>query len=174
MFTKESWNEYAHKKGGYVFRQVWDTKADLFHYDGYLATEGNKEQIDHENVPFIVRTGMLDQDALNSMVLFIEKDIPLTRESMWDAILDRRATGVLAERAAGFRTGGVRGLDDCDDPAVGAHERARPFPDEGSDLTRWLGALTARRRHGCSRVQIERPLPGGHQERRLSQGLQAV
>ena len=97
MFTKESWNEYAHKKGGYVFRQVWDTKADLFHYDGYLATEGNKEQIDHENVPFIVRTGMLDQDALNSMVLFIEKDIPLTRESMWNAILDRRATGVLAE-----------------------------------------------------------------------------
>ena len=40
---------------------------------------------------------MLDQDALNSMVLFIEKDMPLTRESMWDAILDRRATGILAE-----------------------------------------------------------------------------
>jgi hypothetical protein len=96
MFTRESWNEYARKKGGYVFRRVWDTKADLFHYDGYLATEGNKEQIDHENIPFIVRTGMLDQDALNSMVLFIEKDIPLTVASMWDAILDRRATGVLA------------------------------------------------------------------------------
>ena len=97
MFTRESWIEYAHRKGGYVFRPVWDTDADAFHYDGYLATEGNKEQIDQENVPFIVRTGMLDKDALNSMVLFIEKDIPLTRESMWDAILDRRATGVLPQ-----------------------------------------------------------------------------
>ncbi|KPL13322.1 MAG: hypothetical protein AMS26_14945 [Bacteroides sp. SM23_62] len=97
MFTKESWNEYARKKGGYVFRRVWDTLADPLHYDGYLATEGNKEQIDHENVPFILRTGTLDQHALNSMVLFIEKDKPLTRESMWDAILDRRATGVLEQ-----------------------------------------------------------------------------
>jgi hypothetical protein len=97
MFTKESWINYARKKGGYVFRQVWDTAADAFHYDGYLATEGNKEQIDHENVPFILRTGRLDQNVLNSMVLFIGKDIPLTRESMWDAILDRRATGVLEQ-----------------------------------------------------------------------------
>lgn len=97
MFTRESWIEYAHKKGGYVFRPVWDTDADAFHYDGYLATEGNKEQIDNENVPFILRTGMLDKDALNCMVLFIEKDIPLTRESMWNAILDRRATGVLPQ-----------------------------------------------------------------------------
>ena len=97
MFTKESWNEFAHQKGGYVFRQVWDTLADPFHYDGYLATEGNKEQIDHENVPFVLRTGKLDGHARNSMVLFIEKDKPLTRESMWEAILDRRATGVLEQ-----------------------------------------------------------------------------
>ncbi len=99
MFTRESWIDYAHKKGGYVFRPVWDTAADAFHYDGYLATEGNKEQIDNDNVPFIVRTGSLDQHTLNSMVLFIEKDQPFTRESMWDAILDRRATGVLEQRA---------------------------------------------------------------------------
>jgi hypothetical protein len=97
MFTRESWIEYAHRKGGYVFRQVWDTAADAFHYDGYLATEGNKEQIDYENVPFILRTGTLDQNALNSTVLFIEKDKPLTRESMWDAILDRRATGIMEQ-----------------------------------------------------------------------------
>ncbi|MCK5464529.1 MAG: hypothetical protein KAI95_15985, partial [Bacteroidales bacterium] len=83
--------------GGYVFRQVWDTLADPFYYAGYLATDGNKEQIDLENVPFILRTGRLDQNVLNSMVLFIGKDIPLTRESMWDAILDRRATGVLEQ-----------------------------------------------------------------------------
>jgi hypothetical protein len=62
-----------------------------------LATEGNKEQIDEEDVPFILRTGMLDKDVLNSMVLFIEKDKPLTRESMWEAILDRRSTGILPQ-----------------------------------------------------------------------------
>ena len=30
MFTTESWIDYAHEKGGYVFRQVWDTAADRF------------------------------------------------------------------------------------------------------------------------------------------------
>lgn len=97
MFTRESWNDFAQAKGGYVFRPVWDTEADAFFYDGYMATEGNKEQIDEENVPFIIRTGMLDKDVLNSMVLFIEKDIPFTRESMWEAILDRRSTGILPQ-----------------------------------------------------------------------------
>ncbi len=95
MFTEESWIEFARQKGGYVFRQVWDTLADPFHYDGYMATEGNKEQIDLENVPFILSTGKLDEHALKSMVLFIEKGESLTREAMWNSILDRREVGVL-------------------------------------------------------------------------------
>ena len=95
MFTQDSWNNYAHEKGGYVFRQVWDTLADPYRYDGYMATEGNKEHIDNEDVPFVLRTGSLDGNALSSMVLFIEKDQPLTRESMWSAIMDRREVGIL-------------------------------------------------------------------------------
>lgn len=95
MFAKDSWNEYAKEKGGYVFRQVWDTLADPFRYDGYMATEGNKEHIDNEDVPFVLRTGSLDGNALSSMVLFIQKDLPLTRETMWSAIMDRREVGIL-------------------------------------------------------------------------------
>ncbi|MCG8310167.1 MAG: hypothetical protein MI975_22405 [Cytophagales bacterium] len=95
MFTKESWINYAREKQGYVFRQVWDTLADPYKYDGYLAVEGNKMHIDKEDVPFILRTGRLDQDALASMVLFLEKDRKLTRESMWEAIMARREVGVL-------------------------------------------------------------------------------
>ncbi|MCK4853773.1 MAG: hypothetical protein KAT31_05920, partial [Bacteroidales bacterium] len=91
------WIDYAHEKGGYVFRQVWDTAADHYDYDGYLAIEGNKEQIDNENVPFIVRTGTLQEHALSGMVLFIEKGEQLTRESMWEAILDRREVGILEQ-----------------------------------------------------------------------------
>ena len=97
MFTAESWIDYAREKGGYIFRQVLDTAADHFDYDGYIATEGNKEQIDNENVPFVLRTGSLQGDALSSMVLFIDKGEPLTRESMWEAILDRREVGVLEQ-----------------------------------------------------------------------------
>ncbi len=97
MYTKESWIDYAKKKDGYVFRQVWDTLADPLHYDGYFATEGNKEQIENENLPFVLRTGRLDQHARQSMVLFIKKGQTLTRESMWDAILDRREVGVLEQ-----------------------------------------------------------------------------
>ncbi|MEA3462754.1 MAG: hypothetical protein U9R49_12785, partial [Bacteroidota bacterium] len=97
LFTKEITINFAREHNGYVFRQVFDNEADSagLDYDGYLAIEGNKEQIDAEDVPFILHTGSLQGHALNSMVLFMEKGEALTRESMWKAILDRRATGVL-------------------------------------------------------------------------------
>ncbi len=97
LFTKEITMKYARDHKGYIFRPVYDDYADSagMEYDGYLANEGNKEQIDAEDVPFILHTGTLDGNALNSMILFLEKGEALTRESMWKAILDRRATGVL-------------------------------------------------------------------------------
>lgn len=97
MYDAESWINFAKEKEGYVFRQVWDTLADPYKYDGYFANEGNKEQIDNENRPFVLKTGQLDKNALSSMVLFIEKGKPLTQKSMWNAILDRREVGVLEQ-----------------------------------------------------------------------------
>ncbi|MEN8230103.1 MAG: hypothetical protein ABFS38_18220 [Bacteroidota bacterium] len=95
MYDHESWIKFAHEKEGYVFRRVWDTVANAYDYDGYLGIEGNKEQIDNEDLPFVVRTHRFDEHNLKSMVLFVEKDQAFTKESMWEAILDRRATGVL-------------------------------------------------------------------------------
>ncbi len=95
LFTKESWIDYANNKDGYIFRNVWDTNADPFYYDGYFAREGNKEQIDNEHVPFILKTGSLEDNALSSMVLFLKKEQPLTQESMWAAIMARREVGIL-------------------------------------------------------------------------------
>jgi hypothetical protein len=95
MFTTDSWVKYAHEKEGYVFRQVFDTTADPYHYDGYLAGEGNKEQIDAENVPFVTTTGTLDNDAVPCMVLFIKKGEQISKQLMWEAIMDRREVGVL-------------------------------------------------------------------------------
>ncbi|MCD6597722.1 MAG: hypothetical protein J7L04_08550, partial [Bacteroidales bacterium] len=95
LFTKESWIDYARKKEAYIFRSVWDPAADPFHYDGYLATEGNKKQIDNEDVPFVLKTGSMENNALSSMVLFLEKKQSLSQESMWAAIMDRREVGIL-------------------------------------------------------------------------------
>ncbi len=95
LFTKEAWINYAHKKEGYIFRNVWDPAADPFFYDGYMANEGNKEQIDNENVPFVLRTGSLESNTLSSMMLFLEKGESLSKERMWDAIMDRREVGIL-------------------------------------------------------------------------------
>lgn len=95
MYDAESWVKFAKEKEGYVFRQVWDTLADPYTYDGYFATEGNKEQIDNENVPFVLKTGQLDKNALSSMVLFLAKGEELSKKNMWEAILDRREVGVL-------------------------------------------------------------------------------
>jgi hypothetical protein len=96
MFTIDSWIKYAHEKEGYVFRQVYDTAADAFHYDGYIATEGNKEQIDNENVPFITTTGSLYNGTNDFMVLFIKKGEQITKQLMWDAIMNRREVSVLS------------------------------------------------------------------------------
>ena len=49
------------------------TQDDPALYDGYIAEEGNKEQIDNENIPFIHSTGFLSQNLLPSMVLFMDK-----------------------------------------------------------------------------------------------------
>jgi hypothetical protein len=95
LFTQESWIDYARSKGGYIFRPVFDTLADPFEYDGYIATEGNKEQIDEEDVPFISTTGALANDAESCMVLFTDKGEQLTKETLWNAILDRREVAVL-------------------------------------------------------------------------------
>jgi hypothetical protein len=95
MFTIDSWINYAHEKEGYVFRQVFDTAADKYHYDGYIAGEGNKEQIDNEDVPFVTPTGSLDSDAIPCMVLFAKKGEPITKQLMWEAIMDRREVGIM-------------------------------------------------------------------------------
>ncbi len=95
LITPETWFDFAKSKNGYVFHNVYSREADPYHYDGYIAGEGNKEQIDSENVPFILKTGMLEDDALASMVLFLDKGESLTFESMWEAILDRREVGIL-------------------------------------------------------------------------------
>ena len=95
MFAKDSWIKFAHEKEGYVFRAVYDTEADPFHYDGYIAGEGNKEQIDNENIPFVTSTGSLDGDAIPCMVLFVNKGAQMTKKLMWETILDRREVGIL-------------------------------------------------------------------------------
>jgi hypothetical protein len=97
MFKLEDWIRYAKKKNGYLFRRVWEPEADAVPYSfaGYLASEGDKEQIDKGEMPFVVKTGQILNDALQSMVLFHPKGEPFTRESMWQAILDKREVGVL-------------------------------------------------------------------------------
>ena len=95
MFTIDSWIKYAHEKEGFVFRRVYDNEADKFQYDGYIATEGNKEQIDNENVPFISKTGSLIGGAENSMILFINKGQQISKEGLYEAIMDRREVAVI-------------------------------------------------------------------------------
>ncbi len=95
MFTVDSWVKFAKEKEGYAFRQVWDTTADPYHYDGYIAGEGNKEQIDNENVPFVTTTGTLDNDAIPCMVVFTPKGEQFTKQLLWQSIMARREVGVL-------------------------------------------------------------------------------
>ena len=93
--TLTDYLKFIREKNGQVFRQVFDSLADPYQFDGFVGTEGNKEQIDREDIPFVHRTGNLKDGAAASMVLFIEKDNPLDRESLMSAIKNRKAVAVL-------------------------------------------------------------------------------
>ncbi len=94
MGGEEGWIKYAHDKGGYAFRPVYDPSKDAFRYDGFIATEGNKEQVDRGEVPFVNLTGELEGDAAASMVLFVPKGEVFDKAAMWKAILEIRAVAV--------------------------------------------------------------------------------
>lgn len=91
----EGWIKFAREKQGYIFRNVYDPPKDKLNYDGYIATEGNKEQIDMGTKPFVCYTGGLEGDAETSMVLFMPKGSSFNNEAMWNAIMDKRQVAVL-------------------------------------------------------------------------------
>jgi hypothetical protein len=95
MYTVEACLKFARERNGYMFRSVYDPDADMYNYDGYIADEGNKEQIDNENVPFVTATGTLDEDAVPCMVLFVPRGEKMSRQAMWESILQRREVAVL-------------------------------------------------------------------------------
>ncbi|MGZ5479907.1 MAG: hypothetical protein ACXWGZ_09955, partial [Candidatus Aminicenantales bacterium] len=95
MPTEEEWIRFVKDRGGYIFRPVFAPDCDKFHYDGQIAIDGNKKQIDMEDVPFILQTGLIKDEAPGATVLFTEKGRRFGRSEMWKAILDRRAVGVL-------------------------------------------------------------------------------
>ncbi len=95
MPTEEEWIRFVKERGGRIFRPVDSDQCDAFEYDGYIAIEGNKKQIDSEDRPFILQTGYVREDAPPAMVLFSKKGEAWNREAMWDALLSRRAVGIL-------------------------------------------------------------------------------
>jgi hypothetical protein len=97
MPSEEEWIKFVRDRGGYIFRPVYAPECDKYKYDGFIAIDGNQRQIDTEDVPFILQTGMVREEAPACMVLFTPKGVPLTRERMWEAILGRRAVGVLPQ-----------------------------------------------------------------------------
>ncbi|MGA2361794.1 MAG: hypothetical protein ABSG73_04965 [Candidatus Aminicenantales bacterium] len=95
--TEEEWIKLVRDRRGFIFRPVDAPDCDKFKYDGSIAIEGNKKQIDGEDIPFILQTGMVREEAPACMVLFNRKGSRLTRDGMWEAIISRRAVGVLPQ-----------------------------------------------------------------------------
>ncbi len=97
MPTEEEWISFVKERGGYLFRPVFAPECDKFGYDGSIAIDGNKRQIDEEESPFILQTGFVREEASPFMVLFVPKGEAFTRDSLWKAILSRREVGVLPQ-----------------------------------------------------------------------------
>ncbi len=97
MPTEDEWIRFVKDRGGHIFRPVFSADCDPYKYDGYIAIDGNKKQIDEEDVPFILETGFIREQAPAAMVLFAPKGQPWNREAMWEAIMARREVGVLPQ-----------------------------------------------------------------------------
>ena len=95
MPTEEEWIRFVRERGGHIFRPVYNPDCDPFEYDGSIAVDGNKRQIDAEDRPFILQTGLIKEEAPAAMVLFSPRGQRWSREAMWEAILSRREIGVL-------------------------------------------------------------------------------
>ena len=93
--TEDEWIRFVKDRGGHIFRPVFSADCDKYTYDGYIAIDGNKRQLDEEDVPFILQTGFIREEAPPAMVLFAPKGQPWSREAMWEAIMARREVGVL-------------------------------------------------------------------------------
>ena len=93
--------KFAHEREGYAFHQVVDTIPG---YDGFTAGEGNKKQLDNEDVPFIPAASSqgsgrqmmsnLESGFVPTMVLFVKKGEKFTREVLWQSILLRKEVAV--------------------------------------------------------------------------------
>ena len=97
MPTEEEWIRFVKERNGYVFRPVYAPDCDRFKYDGQIAVDGNKRQIDTEEASFILQTGLIKDEAPACMVLFAPKGRRWSRDELWRAILARRAVGVLPQ-----------------------------------------------------------------------------
>ncbi len=95
MPTEEEWIRFVKDRGGFIFRPVFSPVCDTYEYDGYIAVEGNKKQIDTEERPFILQTGLIREEAPAAMVLFAPKGGEWNREAMWEALRERREAGIL-------------------------------------------------------------------------------
>jgi hypothetical protein len=95
MHDLDGFLKYVREKGGYVFRPVYEDALDSYHLDGRIGILGNKEQIDNEDVPFIITSGQIKEGAVPCMVLFLDKGAPLTRNRMYEAIFARRSVAVM-------------------------------------------------------------------------------
>jgi hypothetical protein len=93
--TEEEWIKFAHDRSGYVFRPVYQKECDRYRYDGYIGTLGNKDQIDNEDIPFIIQSGFAKETLPPCMILFTDKGLPLTKARMYEAILSRRNAAVI-------------------------------------------------------------------------------
>ncbi len=76
MFTPDSWIAYAKEKKAIfsILYLILQHERLKLTYDGYVATEGNMDQINSDDKPFVASTGFLKNGATTSMVVVHKKE----------------------------------------------------------------------------------------------------
>jgi hypothetical protein len=94
--TVEECLAWAEKNGGYYFSQLSGSDneaADRF--DGYLIRDPSEYgRVDELDAPFLTQAGDIGSAIPPTMLLFLEKGVPLNQETLLEAVASKQAVAV--------------------------------------------------------------------------------
>ncbi len=94
--TIEQSLEWAEEHGGYYFGGLSESEGENSdRFDGFqISGPSDLDRIEELDAAFVTQAGDITSSIPPSMVLFLEKGMPLTQESVMEAIVSRRSFAV--------------------------------------------------------------------------------
>ncbi len=94
--TVEQCLDWKEERRGFYFANLSSIQSSYKNrFDGYVVkTPADQIKIDSLGTPFITNAGTINQTIPPAMIVFHEKNNPITEDNIWKAILDKKAVAL--------------------------------------------------------------------------------